>query len=141
MTPRVFVDTSAFIALAYSDDEHHVDAQVIAQALERQRARLYTTNFVIAETHALMLRRLGHVQARHFLRQVDAGQVAAVVRATIGDEEAAKALIYRYTDKEYSLTDAISFTMMTRLRLKTAFAFDKHFGQYGWQILEPNRDK
>jgi hypothetical protein len=26
---------------------------------------------------------------------------------------------------------------MTRLHQKTAFAFDKHFGQYGWQIFEP----
>jgi predicted nucleic acid-binding protein len=46
-----------------------------------------------------------------------------------------------HTDKEYLLTDAISFTMMTRLHQKTAFAFDKHFGQYGWQIFEPERDK
>jgi predicted nucleic acid-binding protein len=44
---------------------------------------------------------------------------------------------YRHTDKEYLLTDVISFTVMTRLHLKTAFAFDKHFGQYGWQIFEP----
>ncbi len=137
MTAAVFVDTSAFIALAHTDDEHHPDARTIARSLENFRARLYTTNFVIAETHAMLLSRLGHVRARQFLREVDTGQVVAVVRAEIADEEAAKALIYRHIDKEYSLTDAISFAIMTRLGLNTAFAFDRHFGQYGWHVLQP----
>ena len=52
MTPGVFVDTSAFVALIRRNDEHHQNALIIAERLKQQRIRLYTTNFVIAETHA-----------------------------------------------------------------------------------------
>jgi uncharacterized protein len=137
MPSRLFVDTSAYVALARPNDEHHQEALAVAQKLRRQRARLYMTNFVVAETHALLLRYLGASAARSFLREVDKGAVAIVVRADPTDEELAKTLIYHHIDKEYSLVDAISFVVMERLRLKQAFAFDKHFAQYGWQIPTP----
>ena len=47
--PRIFVDASAHIALARRDDVHHWDAVAVLKALQRQRARLYTANFVVAE--------------------------------------------------------------------------------------------
>ncbi len=49
---------------------------------------------------------------------------------------AAKAIIYRYTDKDFSLTDAISFALMERLRIPTAFTFDRDFERYGLSIAE-----
>ena len=39
------------------------------------------------------------------------------------------------SDKTYSYTDATSFAVMERLGLKTAFAFDPHFRQHGFQVL------
>jgi len=35
----------------------------------------------------------------------------------------------RHQDKDYSLTDCISFLVMQRLGIGTAFAFDQHFVQ------------
>jgi predicted nucleic acid-binding protein len=58
-----------------------------------------------------------------------------VVRAEATDEAAARSIIYRYADKDFSLTDAISFAIMARLGLSQAFTFDKHFEQYGWRVL------
>jgi len=138
MTPGVFVDTSAFVALIRRNDEHHQNALIIAERLKQQRIRLYTTNFVIAEMHAGLLRYVGAAVAREFLQNVEAGRVAVlVVRAKPDDEAAARATIYRQTDKDYSLTDAISFAVMTRLGIREAWVVDKHFGQYGWQVLAP----
>jgi predicted nucleic acid-binding protein len=138
ITPlMVFVDTSAYIALTRRDDEHHQDALAILDALRQQRARLYTTNFVVAETHTLLLRYLGNVVARTFLQAVDKSKITNIVRAEVVDEEAARAIIYRYTDKDFSLTDAISFAVMERMGISQAFAFDKHFAQYGVKVLEP----
>jgi predicted nucleic acid-binding protein len=141
MAPRVFVDASAYVALARLDDENHQAAVAIIAALQRQRARSYTTYFAVAEAHALLLRYLGIQPAQRYLQELDASRVTTVVHADPADIEAAKALLYRYADKDFSLADTISFVIMTRLGLKIAFAFDKHFGQYGWQILEPERDK
>ncbi len=41
----------------------------------------------------------------------------------------------RYKDKEISLTDCVSFELMERLRLDTAFAFDADFRDCGFRML------
>jgi predicted nucleic acid-binding protein len=38
----------------------------------------------------------------------------------------------QHQDKDYSLTDRISFVVMQRLSISTAFAFDRHFVQVGF---------
>ena len=36
-----------------------------------------------------------------------------------------------------SMTDAISFAMMRRLGIATAFSFDRNFVQFGLNVLQP----
>ena len=54
---------------------------------------------------------------------------------TSADEKKAKEIIQRYTDKEFSYTDATSFSVMERLGITSAFAFDIQFKQYGLKLL------
>ena len=42
------------------------------------------------------------------------------------------AYFQQHHDKDYSLTDCISFVVMQRLGISTAFAFDQHFVQAGF---------
>ena len=56
----------------------------------------------------------------------------SIERVSAEDEAAARQIIARYTDKTFSYTDATSWAVMTRLRIRTAFAFDPHFRQYGF---------
>jgi predicted nucleic acid-binding protein len=42
-------------------------------------------------------------------------------------------LFQRNRDKRYSLTDAVSFTVMKRMRLQVALTFDRHFLQAGFE--------
>lgn len=136
MASRVFVDASAYVALARQNDENHRAAQAIIAALRQQRAHLYTTCFAVAEAHALLLRYLGIAPALRYLQGLDASKVTTILHADPADIEAAKALLYRYDDKDFSLADAIAFAVMARLGLKQAFTFDRHFEQYGWQVIK-----
>ena len=43
----------------------------------------------------------------------------------------------KYQDKDFSLTDAISFAVMERLQITQAFTFDRHFAQYGFTLVQP----
>lgn len=96
---------------------------------------MLTTNFVVAEAHALHLNRLGRGVARAFLASLDTSSTV-VVRVTEDDERRGRAIVFRYADKDFSLTDATSFAVMERLGVRHAFTFDRHFEQYGFINLE-----
>src|SRR5215475_9619853 len=91
---------------------------------------LFTTNFVLAESHALILARLGRDRAWNFLQAILTGSTN-LIRADEADERRARAIIEQYQDKEFSYCDAVSFAVMERLDLQEAIAFDDHFRQYG----------
>jgi predicted nucleic acid-binding protein len=134
---RVFTDTSAYFALADPRDENHAAAVVIAEQLATRRRHLFTTNFVLAETHALLLARRGRELAARILVEIDRSSTA-IVRARAADEQRAREIIARYRDKDFSLTDAISFAIMERLGIGQAFTFDRDFAQYGFTAVMPN---
>lgn len=128
---RVFVDTSAYFAFADSRDDNHASARAIATRIALEKSHLFTTNFVVAETHALLLNRIGHDLATAFLDQTNRS-TATIVRVNLNDERCAREIIIRYGDKDFTLTDATSFAVMERLAISFAFTFDHHFTQYGF---------
>jgi predicted nucleic acid-binding protein len=130
--PRgVFVDTSAFYALADTTEGTHRRTIPIARELERSRTRLVLSNFIRAEAHALILNRLGRHAADQFLSELARAPRNTLVRVSEADEQAALGLIARYQDRKFTLTDATSFVLMERLHITHAFTFDRNFAQYG----------
>lgn len=131
---RVLLDSSAFLALISRRDAHHVEAQAAWARLIDERWSTFTSNFVVAETHALFLARLGRDSAATFLRDI-ARSSTVIVRVSVRDEARARAIIIQYEDKDFSLTDATSFAVMERLRIRHALTFDRHFAQYGFSPM------
>ncbi len=132
---RIFVDTSAYFVLANRRDASHQSASALLHQLVAERRRLFTTNFVLAELHALLLARINRAVAAQVLAQIDTSQATTVVRVSARDELRARAIIARYTDKDFSLTDAMTFAVMERLGISYAFPLDQDFAQYGWTML------
>lgn len=89
---------------------------------------------MLIEGHALILSVLGNRQASQFLQEIDWGSTT-VIRVRQTAEERAKQILYRYTDKNFSFNDAISFVVMERLDISSAFSFDQDFAQYGFAAL------
>lgn len=132
---RVFVDTSAYFAVANRRDANHERAVAVMRHLVAERRRFFTTNFVLAELHALLLTRLDRQVARLVLEQTDASRLTTVVRVSARDERRARDIVSTYIDKDFSLTDASSFAVMERLRIAQAFTLDQNFVQFGWTVL------
>lgn len=86
----------------------------------------------MAESHALLVR-LGADLARRWVL----GNVWDIERASDADEAAARRILTRYSDRAFSYTDTTSFAVMKRRGIRTAFAFDPHFRQYGFQFCDP----
>ena len=131
---RVFVDSSAYLALLDTDDEHHREAVATLQELAQARYRQFTTNVLLIESHALILSVLGRDRAAQFLKDMQES-ATVVIRARAADEERAKQILFQYTDKEFSFADAISFAVMERLGIRLAFTFDRDFTQYGFPVI------
>jgi uncharacterized protein len=123
----VLWDSSAMLALLNRDDASHRTALQIAGRLADQRRPAVITRYIEAETHALLLRKLGREPALRWLLTVSFD----VSPVRDHDVEAAKLLLEQYDDKDWSLCDAVSFAWMIRNRVRTAFSFDHHFGQIG----------
>ncbi len=133
---RAFLDSSGFLALVNPHDTYHSEARAAWIMLTQEYWTTFTTNFVVAETHALFLVRLGHDHATAFLRQITRSSTT-IVRVSARDEQRAQAIIFQYQDKDFSFTDATSFAVMERLRIGPAFTFDRDFAQYGLPMIGP----
>ncbi len=132
---RILVDTSAVYALLDRNDRCHDAAREALESLRKRRTEPLLTNFIVAECHALSLSRLGADIARKWLL----GNIWPVERVSVEDETKARVIIEQYTDKTFSYTDATSFAVMDRLGVKTAFAVDPHFRQYGFLVVGPSQ--
>ena len=134
MASEFFVDTSAWFPLLVAKHPDHARLASALRELIRSRRRLVTTNLVVAETHALLLRRVGGPTALAFVRTVDEAP-NVVVRSTRDLEtEAERNWLVRYADQDFSFTDAVSFAVMTDRRIRDALSLDHHFEVAGFQL-------
>ena len=134
---RVFSDSSSFAALLNRTDSNHDNARAIVSNMADARYRPVTTNIIVIEAHALILSEMGSRHSNQFLRDIRRSSTI-IIRVRASDETRAEQILFRYTDKEWSFADAISFVVMDRLGLRYAFTFDDDFAQYGFIPLTPD---
>src|SRR2546425_12001552 len=104
---QILIDTGAVFALVDRRDGHHDAARRTLARLKAQRLEPLITNFVVAESHALLLARLDAAVARRWL----VGNVWSIERVSEEDEARARAIIARYTDKAFTYVDSTSFAV------------------------------
>jgi predicted nucleic acid-binding protein len=135
MQQLIFVDTSAWLAVMDTGDNHHAQAAETYARLLKDKFRLVTTILVVAETQIWLRRRISPDSAQTFLRNVNNSPRVDILYPDAGIEKQAKKILYQFADHDFSLTDAISFVMMKELEIKEAFTYDKHFATAGFTPL------
>ncbi len=131
----IFVDTGAWYALADKRDANHRKAAGIYPVLLSTHGRLITSNLVIAEAYILILHALGHAAALTFLEKTRTSPRIATVYSTEVIESEGRAMLGKFRDQDFSYTDAVSFAVMKRQKIRKAFAFDKHFLSAGFLMV------
>jgi uncharacterized protein len=129
----VFTDTSGLLALLNPEDENHARAKGAFTDLRARRASLVSTSFVLVETYALLGRRFGLDAVRNF--RSDFAPLIEVVWVDEPLHEAGLDLLLGRRTRRLSLVDAVSFVTMRQRNISEAFAFDPHFEQEGFVLL------
>ena len=133
MNEEVFIDTSAFYTLMDRSDRNHSRAADIWPALLEGPGGLFTSNYVIVETFALLQNRIGFDSANVFRRDV-LGPVR--VLWVDGDvHRRAVELWLSFGRRKLSLVDCASFALMRRRGMDLVFCFDSHFMEHGFSVL------
>lgn len=130
----LFVDTSGWAYLVDRRSDLHHSVQVIyQQALTRNRV-LVTTNYIIAELVALLTSR-STIPRQQIVMFIDALKTASHVEIIHIDTDldvAAWTLLKTHADKHWSLVDASSFVVMSKIGMTEALTTDHHFSQAGF---------
>jgi uncharacterized protein len=130
----VFTDTSYYLALINSLDQYHA---AVCQWTSGFSGTSLTTAWVIAELANAMSQSANRPFFLSLLRDLQTDARVIIVPPAKELFDRGLDLYSRRSDKDWSLTDCISFLVMEEHGLKEAATLDHHFTQAGFDVLFP----
>jgi predicted nucleic acid-binding protein len=131
----LFADTAFWIGLLNRRDQHHRQALAWNQYLVANSISIVTTEAVLWEwLNGCSSPSIRQRAAQGYRRCRDDSQLD-VVEFYADLNESAVRLFERRDDKEWSLTDCLSFVVMEDRQLTDALTTDYHFEQAGFRTL------
>jgi predicted nucleic acid-binding protein len=127
---EVFVDTCYWLAMLNFRDAYHQQAIGIPRP-----ARMVTTRAVQIEVMDAFSGARQRALAVRFWRRTNNNSRITIVRLDDPLLHRAALLFQNRPDKEWSMTDCISFVVMQDRRITQALTNDHHFEQAGFQCL------
>lgn len=129
---RVFADTFYYLALLSPDDEAHERAAEFTDAFS---GTMVTTDWVLTELADGLSRARTRKTAIEFIESLRTDPAVRIVPASRPLLQRGWDLYRRRLDKDWSLTDCISFVVMLERGIADALTGDHHFEQAGFRAL------
>ena len=130
----IFVDTGAWFASVVPTDADYAAA---SRWFNQNTQRLITTDYVVDETLTLLKARGQTRRAMALGQKFFAGGIATIYYLQEADILQAWRVFRQFSDKDWSFTDCSCKVVIEKLGLTHAFAFDRHFHQFGSVIVVP----
>jgi predicted nucleic acid-binding protein len=127
----VFADTSFYIALLQLRDPAHA----LALAARRLPRKVLTTEFVILELGNTFARAEDHADFLALVKGLRTNPLVTIVPLSSELLADGLRLMQARPDKDWSLTDCISFIVMNAVGCTEALTTDHHFEQAGFRAL------
>jgi uncharacterized protein len=128
----IFADTSFYAACLSPRDAHHCRAIELSA---KNTSTILTTEFVFVELANLFSKLARRAAAIRLIHQVRSDPDTIVLPATSALMQSGFELYSRRPDKEWSLTDCISFVLMEEQGVTEALTSDGDFEQAGYVKL------
>jgi predicted nucleic acid-binding protein len=138
MAETVFWDTAAFVALSNADDDLHAAAVAVSVKLAQSRTHVLSTDAILTEVANTFSKVAWRPLARSIIAAMQesaTGGAATIVHIDSNLWQRGWQLFVERPDKEWSLTDCISFVVMQDYGVKRVFTSDHHFTQAGFTRL------
>ena len=130
---NIFIDTAAFLAVLNANDRFHGRAKPAWDAILASDAILFSSNYVLLETTALLQHRFGIEAVRLFENDI-LPVIEIVWLDEIIHKQGMSALLIA-NRRDLSLVDCTSFEIMRQIGIDAAFTFDAHFREQGFKVL------
>lgn len=132
---KFFLDAAYTIALSAVTDQCHQKAEVLAERIETESIPLITTRAVVLEIGNALARLRYRAAAIKLLDSLEEDPNVEII--PLSDELYNRGMeLYRQRpDKEWGITDCISFVVMEDYGLTEALTTDEHFKQAGFRAL------
>jgi predicted nucleic acid-binding protein len=127
----VFADTYYFLALLNPRDAGHHKA--IAEC--NPSARLVTTEWILAEVGDALSAPKDRGRFAALMDQLGDDASVSVVPASTSDFHRGVALFRQRSDKDWTLTDCLSFVVMQEMGIRQELTADRHFIQAGFDAV------
>jgi uncharacterized protein len=135
---KVFADTGYWIALLNPYDDLHDKAKKLSKSLKS--VTIVTSQMVLAEVLNEFSKRGKNFRkiTTQFIEQLAQKHDIIIVPQTDQQFQDGLELYKQRPDKQWSLTDCVSFVIMQKMGISEALAYDKHFEQAGFIALLRN---
>jgi len=134
MTHRIFIDTGYLLALFNPRDKYHGQATSAAARIAQEEAILVTTDAVLIEICNGLANRATRSLASQIARDLRESAAVEIVHVDIPLIERGLDYYEKRGDKDWGLTDCISFVVMQQRGITDALATDRHFQQAGFRM-------
>jgi uncharacterized protein len=135
MASKLFLDASYAIALSAPADQHHTQAIRLADRIEAENLKLLTTRAVVLEIGNALSKNRYRQAAVRLLRTIEADPRIEIISISESLYLRGLQLYCQRDDKEWGITDCISFVIMQDHSLTDALTADLHFQQAGFRAL------
>jgi len=133
---RIFLDTSGLIALSDEKDKNHDKARAYLTEQVEKGARFVLGWNILTEYLDGVTKRIGKEKAIQELDNILNSKLLLIESVTGIDRDKAIEYFRKYHDQQIDLTDCLSFALMERLALNTAFTFDNDFKTHGFVVID-----
>jgi predicted nucleic acid-binding protein len=132
---KIFVDSAAWLVLLNKDDDLLAQARQVMKTLRRQRVAFITTEFVLLEVADALSAPAHRGRVVGFINGLRQLPLLSILPASQSLWTTGWKLYSERLDKDWSLADCISFTVMAQERLTQSFTSDHNFEQAGFVKL------
>lgn len=134
---KIFVDTSAFLALFIEKDFHHEIALKKNREYKQQGALLVMSDYIYDELLTRIIYDFGKAQTEKAIKVIDETLAAQDLKLLRVDEivfNKAREILLKFAEHKISFTDATSYVFCKEFKIDEVFSLDEDFKKMGLSV-------